>query len=233
MTRDTELKAVVFDAYGTLFNVNAVSAECDRCFAAMGTRLSQLWRSKQLEYTWLRSLMERYEDFGAVTEAALVHACRALGLELDGESRRALLQAYLRLTPYADAAPALRTLAPLPRVILSNGTPFMLHEVVRNAGFDALVDQILSVDDVKVYKPSPRVYAMACERLAATPRQIAFVSSNRWDVAGAASFGLRTFWVNRSGQAEDGLPGDPAAVFGDLAALAASLTRDRQVGQQS
>jgi len=227
MTRDTEIRAVVFDAYGTLFNVAAVSVECERRFPDSGARLSQLWRSKQLEYTWLRTLMGRYEDFGAVTEAALVHACRALGLELDGESRRALRQAYLRLAPYPDAAPALRSLAPLPRVILSNGTPFMLHEVVRNAGFDDLVDQILSVDDLKVYKPSPKVYAMACERLGATPRQIAFVSSNRWDVAGAASFGLRTFWVNRAGQAEDGLPGEPAAVFGDLSGFAAALVRER------
>lgn len=227
MTRDTELRAVVFDAYGTLFNVNAVSAECERRYPGHGARLSQLWRAKQLEYSWLRSLMDRYEDFGAVTEGALVYACRSLGLELDGEARRSLLQAYLTLDPYPDAADALKALAPLPRAILSNGTPFMLRELVRNAGFESLIDRIYSVDDVKVFKPSPRVYAMACERLGAMPRQIAFISSNRWDVSGAASFGLRTFWINRTGQPDDSLPGDPAASFGDLKAFATMLTRDR------
>jgi 2-haloacid dehalogenase len=227
MTRDTELRAVVFDAYGTLFDVTGLSAECERRFPGHGTKLSQTWRAKQLEYSWLRSLMDRYEDFGVVTEGALAYACRAAGLELDGEARRSLLQGYLRLAPYADAAAALRVLAPLPRVILSNGTPFMLRELVRNAGFESLIDHVYSVDDVKVFKPSPRVYAMACERLGATPRQIAFISSNRWDVSGAASYGLRTFWINRSGQPDDSLPGDPAATFGDLGAFAAMLTRDR------
>jgi 2-haloacid dehalogenase len=202
------LRALVFDAYGTLLDVHSVITEADRLFPGRGAALSELWRAKQLQYTWLRSLMGRYEDFSEVTAAALEHACTALGLSFDDGIRKRLLGAYLSLNPFPDAAPALAALG-LPKAILSNGCPAMLEPAVRHAGLDRVLDAVLSVDAVKAYKPDPRVYQLAADHFGVGRAEIGFVTSNFWDAAGAEAFGFRVFWINRAGTVPDRLGAAP------------------------
>jgi 2-haloacid dehalogenase len=198
------IAAFVFDAYGTLFDVHSVAALAEELAPGNGVALSRLWRTKQLEYTWLQSLMAsaRFprEDFAAVTSHALDYANAALTLGLDANARIRLQDAYLHLVPFPEAAAALAALAPRPRWILSNGTLGMLEPLVRSTGLDTVLDGILSVDQAGVYKPSPRAYQLAVDRLGLPPGEIAFVSSNGWDAAGAKAFGFITFWINRDGQ---------------------------------
>jgi 2-haloacid dehalogenase len=218
------IDALVFDAYGTLFDVHSVVAACDRRFPGRGRELSQAWRAKQLEYTWLRSLMGRYRDFWGVTGDALGWACRSLGLECPDEARRELLDAYLRLDTFPEVKGALAALGARPLAILSNGSPAMLGSVVRHAGLEPAFAAVLSVDAVRVYKPHPSVYEMAPVRLAVPKERIGFVSSNGWDVAGAATYGLVPFWVSRTAAPAEEL-GQPAArsvrALDELAALVA------------
>jgi 2-haloacid dehalogenase len=216
--------AVVFDAYGTLFDVHSVVGRCNELFAGRGAALSQLWRTKQLEYTWLRSLMGRYEDFAAVTRGALRYATAALGLECDAAVEAALIDEYLRLAPYPEVPTVLKELRDRRLAILSNGSPAMLRAVVGNAGLQAVFEAVMSVDSLRIFKPHPSVYHLAVDRLQVPREHIAFVSSNFWDVSGATSFGLRTFWVNRSGARPDELGLRPAAVLDSLTALPAALT---------
>jgi len=218
------IQAVVFDAYGTLFDVHSVVQCCDSLFPGNGARLSQLWRSKQLEYSWLRSLMGRYEDFGSVTRAALRHACASLALELSEAGTQSLMEEYLRLAPYPEVGDALRRLHDRKLAILSNGSPAMLEPLLGNAGLAAHFHAVLSVDERRIYKPHPSVYRLAPERLGVPAASIAFVSSNFWDVAGAASFGFRPYWINRSGAQPDPLGFGPAAVLRRLDELPAALT---------
>jgi len=217
------LKALVFDAYGTLFDVHSVIAECEALFPGKGTSLSQLWRGKQLEYTWLRSLMGRYADFSAITRAALTTACNMLRLELSETEARRLMDAYLVLKAFPDVMDTLTRLHGRKLAILSNGSPAMLNAVVRHTRLDQLLDAVLSVDALRIFKPHPSVYAYAAERLQAPAGAIGFVSSNFWDVAGATSFGFHTFWVNRAGTAPDDLGYQPAAVLSQLTELPALL----------
>ena len=193
------MKALVFDAYGTLFDVLSVTSLCEVLFPGSGTPLAVLWRSKQLQYSLLRSMMERYADFWQVTEDALVYATKALGVELDAEKRRRLMNAYRTLQAFPDVKPGLEQLKAkgLRLAILSNGAPEMLQSATRSAGIDILLDEIISVDDIKVYKPSPRVYHLASERIGVPAAEIGFVSSNGWDVVGATSAGLTAFWIQR------------------------------------
>jgi|SRR5689334_3823127 len=194
--------ALVFDAYGTLFDVQSVASVAERLFPGRGDALSRLWRSKQLEYSWLQSLMlsatQRREDFAAITAHALDHAGEALKLALTPAARHRLLDAYLDLSPYPDAAPALAALAPTPRVVLSNGTREMLEPLAAATGIALHLDAVLSVDAAGIYKPSPRVYQLAVDHLKLPPTRIGFVSSNGWDVAGAKALGLTGIWVNRA-----------------------------------
>ena len=194
------MKALVFDAYGTLFDVLSVTSLCELLFPGRGTALAVMWRSKQLQYSLLRSLMERYADFWLVTQDALVYATKALGLELDAEKSDRLMDAYRTLHVFPDVKPGLERLKAngLRLAILSNGAPEMLRSATTSAGIGNLLDEIISVDDVKVYKPSPRVYQLAAQRLRVTTGDIAFVSSNGWDVAGATSARLRAFWIQRT-----------------------------------
>jgi len=196
------LDALVFDAYGTLFDVHSVISKCEQLFPGKGTALSQLWRSKQLEYTWLRSLMGRYADFDQVTADGLSHACRALGLACTAQTLAELKQAYQTLHLFDDALAALRALSamhPRPRLaILSNGTPEMLNAVVKHNQLDMVLDHVLSADAVGIFKPDPRVYQLAADRLRMAPDRIGFVSGNGWDAAGAKVFGFTVFWVNRA-----------------------------------
>lgn len=223
MNSPPALKALVFDAYGTLFDVHSVITECDVLFPGKGTSLSQLWRGKQLEYTWLRSLMGRYADFSAITRAALTTACAMLRLELSEVAARRLMDAYLVLKVFPDVMDTLIWLRERKLAILSNGSPAMLDAVVRHAGLDRVLDAVLSVDALRIFKPHPSVYAYAAERLQVPAGAIGFVSSNFWDVAGATSFGFRTFWINRAGAAPDDLGYRPAAVLSQLGELPSLL----------
>lgn len=210
------IQAYVFDAYGTLFDVHSVGALAERLAPGHGAAIARSWRSKQLEYTWLGSLMERRADFAAVTEQALDYTLDELLLPLDADARRQLAAAWLDLRPYPDAIETLDALAPLPRVILSNGTRGMLDPLLERSGLGAHVDGVISVDEAGVYKPSPRVYALAAERLRLPPEQIGFVSANGWDAIGAKAFGFAVWWINRAGVPIDRHGPAPDSVIGEL-----------------
>ena len=189
-------KAFIFDAYGTLFDVHSV-VEAGRALASDPQALSLLWRQKQLEYTWLRTLMGRYEDFWAVTEAALRFALARLGIAAGDAAVARLMEAYLSLATFPDVAGALAGLAGTPLGILSNGSPRMLDAAVRSSGLAGTFRHVLSVDAVRAYKPSPTVYELGPRAFGVPAGDIRFVSSNAWDVAGAKAFGYRTCWCNR------------------------------------
>lgn len=192
--------ALAFDAYGTLFDVFSVTALCDELFPGRGNALAQLWRAKQLQYSLLRSLMARHEDFWRLTEDGLVYASKSLGLELTPDRRRRLMEAYLTLTAFPDVRPGLEVLrkSGIRLAILSNGEPKMLQAAARSAGIAELLDAIISVEEVRVFKPSPRVYNLISARIPVGAGKVGFVSSNSWDIAGAGSAGLTTFWIQRS-----------------------------------
>ena len=207
------MEAFVFDAYGTLFDVYSVTALCDQLFPGNGAALAQMWRAKQLQYSVLRSLMERYQPFAQVTEDALVYSARALTLELTAQKRSALMDAYMTLEAFADVEPALSRLKSmgLRLAILSNGSPAMLQAATKSAGLAELLDAVISVDEVRVFKPSPRVYALASTYLGLPQKEIGFVSSNNWDVNGAGAAGLTTFWIQRGSAEPQEELGHPAA----------------------
>ncbi len=190
-------KAFVFDAYGTLFDVHSV-IETGRAVTADPQALSTLWRQKQLEYTWLRSLMGRYEDFWIVTEAALRFALRRLGIAAAEAQVQALMDAYLSLACFPEVKAALASLKGARLGILSNGSPRMLEAAVRSSGLTASLEHVLSVDAVKTYKPSPKVYDLGSRAFELAADEIMFVSSNAWDIAGAKAFGFLTCWCNRA-----------------------------------
>ena len=191
-------KAFVFDAYGTLFDVHSV-VEAGRTLTADPQALSTLWRQKQLEYTWLRTLMGRYEDFWAVTEAALRFALDRLGIRAGEESVRRLMDAYLSLATFPEVKGALAALVGTPLGILSNGSPPMLEAEVRSSGLGGIFRHVLSVDAVRAYKPSPAAYELGPRAFGLPAGEILFVSSNAWDVSGAKTFGYRCCWCNRLG----------------------------------
>ena len=201
-------RAFLFDAYGTLFDVHTV-IEAGRAVTDDPQVLSLLWRQKQLEYTWLRSLMDRYVDFWEVTRAALSFALRRLGLRPNPAQADALMEAYLTLGTFSDVRMALARLTPAPLGILSNGSPMMLDAAVRSAGLEGTFQHVLSVDEVRCYKPSPRVYELGTRAFGLSAGEILFVSSNAWDIAGAGAFGYRTCWCNRQGAPMDGLEVTP------------------------
>ena len=188
-------RAYVFDAYGTLFDVHSV-LEAGRALTADPLALSLLWRQKQLEYSWLCSLMGRYEDFWAVTERALRFALRHLEIEASEAQIAALMNAYLSLACFPDVTPALERFAGAPLAILSNGSPRMLTAALASSGLGRFFRQVLSVDAVGIYKPSPRAYELGPRALGVPAAEILFVSSNAWDVAGAKTFGYRACWCN-------------------------------------
>lgn len=214
------IKAVIFDAYGTLFDVHAVSAACNQVFPGYGKEISELWRRKQLEYTWLRSLMNRYVNFEQVNRDSLDYALDELNLWYNESSLDPLLDAYLHLPPHAEVFEALQKFQPRPLVILSNGTQAMLEAVVQNSGLHSEFQAILSVDPLKVYKPAPVVYQMAVDKLGVPKENILFVSSNGWDVAGSKSFGFVVGWVNRHGKPPERLDVRPDYMVTNLLELA-------------
>jgi len=207
------LQALVFDAYGTLYDVHAVIRRCEEFWPGKGTALSQLWRAKQLEYTWQRSLMRRYAPFSQVTRQALEYSCNSLELPLDQAKSDVLMQEYQRLAVYPDVPVALTKLK-AKQAILSNGSPDMLDPLVKNSGLQ--FDAVLSVDEVRVFKPAPEVYQLAVDRLGVAKEHIGFVSSNCWDALGAKSFGFRVFWINRLKAPVDRLGFQPDAIVASL-----------------
>ena len=191
------IKAVVFDAYGTLYDIQSVADVTEQTFPGYGEIITQIWRIKQLEYTWLRSLMQRYQDFAAVTRDSLAYTLRVLGLAFEREAFERVMEKYLHLDLYPDATGALTALKPRQLAILSNGSPDMLTALVRNSGLAPLLDATISVDANKVFKPSPQAYALIGEVLGTGPDEVLFVSSNPWDVAGAKAYGLSVAWIER------------------------------------
>ncbi|HEU4647382.1 MAG TPA: haloacid dehalogenase type II [Burkholderiales bacterium] len=209
-------QALVFDAYGTLYDVHSVVRRCDGFWPGKGAALSQLWRQKQLEYTWQRSLMRRYVPFSQITREALAYACESLKLALDAAHTEALMQEYLRLAPYPDVAGALAKLK-AKTAILTNGSPDMIEPLVKHSGLK--FDAVLSVDEVRQFKPVAEVYQLALDRLAVSKGNIGFVSSNCWDALGAKSFGFTVYWINRAGAPVDRLGFQPDALLGSLGDL--------------
>lgn len=221
-----DIRGIVFDLYGTLFDVHSVATQCDSFYPKLGREMSVLWRQKQLEYTWLRSLMGQYVNFEKATEDSLVYTCRHLGLELDHRRQAALCSAYLRLSPFPEVPAALRALRArgLPLAILSNGSIRSIDSVVRHSGLLEEFAHLISVDDVQIFKPSHRVYELAEHKLDLHRSAILFVSSNAWDVTGAAYFGYPTCWVNRSSGTFEEMGQRPAHTVTGIDALARELS---------
>jgi 2-haloacid dehalogenase len=213
----TDPRLVVFDAYGTLLDVNAAVARHAVAVGPDAQRLSQGWRGKQLEYTWIASLLGRYEPFWTLTERALDHTMAQLP-SVPRALREPLLDAYRRLDAYPEAAEVLQALRArgARTAVLSNGNATMLEAAFGGAGLAALLDRILSVDEVRVFKTAPEVYALVTRTFAVAPSDVTFVSSNRWDVAGAVAAGFRALWVNRAGLPDEYTALPPAAVLRDL-----------------
>jgi 2-haloacid dehalogenase len=213
-------RAFVFDAYGTLFDVHAAIGQHRSAAGPDADRFSEIWRTKQLEYTWTLTLAGRYVDFWTLTERALDHAFARFP-SVDKALKPKLLDAYLALSAFPDARALLRDLKARGETtaILSNGAPKMLSSAVEAADVAGDLDAVLSVDAIRIYKPRPEVYALVTARFQLAPRDVIFVSSNRWDVMGAAAFGFRTAWINRGGMSEEYDPA-PDAVRRDLAGLA-------------
>ena len=214
------VRACVFDAYGTIFDVASAGERCTDALAGEAARLTALWRDKQLQYSWLRAVQSRHADFWEVTGDALDFALETLGLTEPGLRER-LMQLYLALDPFPEVPEMLRRLraAGLWTAILSNGSPEMLSAAVENAGLVGLFDHVLSVELVGVYKPHPKVYRLACDRLSLDAGAILFISSNAWDVHAASAFGMGTVWCNRYGQRRERLPGRPDREIGSPAEL--------------
>jgi 2-haloacid dehalogenase len=191
------IKAVVFDAYGTLFDTQSVAAITDEAFPGYGEIITQIWRLKQLEYTWHRSLMRRYEDFSVITRDSLVYTLRTLGLSYNANMFERIMDKYVHLDLYPDARQALVDLKDYKRAILSNGSTDMLTTLVRNTGLDKILDATISVDSKRTFKPSPEVYSLVEACFGTAPSEVLFVSSNPWDAIGAKSVGFNTAWIER------------------------------------
>ncbi len=217
-------KACVFDAYGTLFDVHSAAAEHRGLLGERADAVSACWRLKQLEYTWLRSLMGHYVDFWQITRDGLDYALEQEQISAEGVAET-LMSAYLSLACFAEVPATLQALNAQGQqcAILSNGSPDMLATAVQNSGIRDLLQAVLSVDGIGVYKPDKRVYDLACQALDLQPEEILFMSSNAWDVAGAASFGFQAVHVNRFGQPPERLPGNPVAQLTTLEELPALL----------
>jgi 2-haloacid dehalogenase len=189
------IKAVVFDAYGTLYDIQSVAYVTEQAFPGYGEIITQIWRIKQLEYSWLRSLMRRYEDFSVVTRESLSYTLKVLGLKQDADVFGRIMEKYLHLDLYPDAAATLAAMQGRKLAILSNGSPAMLGALVQNSGL--VLDATISVDAQKIFKPSPDAYALIESTLGVAPADVLFVSSNPWDACGAKAFGLKVAWIER------------------------------------
>jgi 2-haloacid dehalogenase len=213
-------KAIAFD-YLVLFNPDSVVPEVERIFPGKGRELTNLWRTRQFEYSWLRSITDRYEDFFLVTEDALVYAAEVMKLELTPDSKRRLLDAYLHLEPWPDSVPTLRTLkaSGIRIITIANFSPAMLRKNAENAGLIPYFDALVSTDANHTYKPDPRAYALGVDRLHLAKQDVLFAAFGGWDAAGAKSFGYPTIWVNRFDQPLEALGIRPDVTSRDLNGL--------------
>jgi len=191
------IKAVVFDAYGTLYDIQSLAAVTEEAFPGYGEIITQVWRIKQLEYTWLRSLMRRYEDLSVITRDSLVYTLNVLGLKYDIAAFERIMDKYLHLDLYPDAMAALTAMKDRKLAILSNGSTAMLNALVHNSGLDRVLDATISIDSKKIFKPAPDAYTLIEACLGIAPAEVLFVSSNPWDACGAKSFGLNVAWIER------------------------------------
>jgi 2-haloacid dehalogenase len=191
------IQAVVFDAYGTLYDIQSVATVTEEAFPGYGEIITQIWRIKQLEYTWLRSLMRRYEDFSVITRESLAYTLKVLGLKYDAAVFERIMDKYLHLDLYPDAAATLAAMRDRKLAILSNGSTEMLTALVRNSSLDRVLDATISIDSQKIFKPSPDAYTLIESKLGVPPAQVLFVSSNPWDACGAKAFGLNVAWIER------------------------------------
>ncbi len=207
------IQAVAFDAFGTLFDVYSVGLLAEQLYPGKGSQLAELWRQKQIEYSYLRTLSGRYKPFWEITQDGLAFAAARLGLVLDASARTQLINQYACLSPFPENLGALRVLkaAGIPTAILSNGTPEMLGVAIKSAGMHGLFDHVLSVDAVQKYKPHPDAYALGPAAFGCAAERILFVTANGWDAAGAAWYGYTSFWINRGGQPGEVLDVAPAA----------------------
>jgi len=214
------IKACVFDAYGTLFDVHSAVGKHRERLGDIADQLSSVWRTKQLEYTWLRSLMRRHADFWQVTQDALDFAFDMYAVN-DSDLKKDLMDAYLHLDCYPEVRDALSELITrgFEIAILSNGTPTMLEAAVENSRLETMIPQIYSVEKAGVFKPDPRVYQIAVDEFNVKPEEIVFQSSNAWDASGAAAFGFKVAWINRFGQSPERLPGKPDIEITSLSEL--------------
>ena len=210
MPKLPDIEACVFDAYGTLFDFNSATARCRDVLGDRADELSALWRTKQINYTWLRGLMGRHADFWQVTGDALDFCLETMGLQ-DARLRQRLMDCYLTLETFPEVPAVLRRLKAggMKTAILSNGTPRMLDAAVSNTGLSDLFDAVLSVEEVGVFKPHHSVYRLPVDRLGVPAERIAFQSSNAWDAVAAGTFGMRVVWINRYGQRRERLTADP------------------------
>ena len=218
------IRACVFDAYGTLFDVHSAVGKHRQRLGDIAEQVSSVWRTKQLEYTWLRSLMRRHADFWQVTQDALDFAFDMYAVK-DLDLKKDLIEAYLQFDCYPEVPETLSELNSrgFKIAILSNGTPKMLEAAVRNSGLGTMIPEIFSVEKAGVFKPDPRVYQIAVNELNVKPEEIAFQSSNAWDASGAATFGFKVAWINRFGQRPERLPGKPDVEIQSLSELPALL----------
>lgn len=220
-------KACVFDAYGTIFDFAAAARGCGDDLGGMTEKLTGIWRDKQLQYTWLRALQNRHVDFWQVTGDALAFALETLGIDRPGLHER-LMRLYLTLAPFPEVSKMLKHLksAGIRTAILSNGSPAMLDAAVKGAQIGDLLDHVLSVEEVGVYKPHPKVYQLAVDRLGAPASAISFQSSNAWDAYAASAFGMKVVWCNRYSQRRERLPGQPDFEIKSLAELPGLILAD-------
>jgi len=223
------MKTLVFDVYGTLFDVGSLVEVC-QALAPEPEAFVSSWRAKQLEYTFWRSLMGQYRDFWQVTTEALRYTLKRYNLTISQEGRRALLEAWLHLQPYPEVRAALTRLKHYQRVILSNGSPGMLDALLTNAGLQREFDTVLSVDTVKIYKPAPQVYELALQHLSIPREDIGFLSANGFDVVGAKTFGFTVYRVNRTGAVMDELGVSPDATVRSLDELVTLLKEEQEAG---
>lgn len=222
MVKLNGIKACVFDAYGTLFDVHAAAAALKEEIGPNADQLSAIWRTKQLEYTWLRSLIPAYKPFWEVTQEGLDYAMEEVGLGGRKDLRQKLLDLYFKLSAYPEVPDMLARLkqAGLKTAILSNGSMNMLDGAVDSAGIRDVLDAVLSVEDVGIFKPDPRIYQLVTDHFDLEERSsVAFMSSNGWDAFAASNYGFQVVWVNRMGKPAERLPGEPDAVLKDLSTL--------------
>ncbi|MEK4649578.1 MULTISPECIES: haloacid dehalogenase type II [Exiguobacterium] len=217
------IQAFVFDVYGTLFDVHSVKAACDEQFPGKGDQISQIWRTKQLEYFFIRQISGRYEDFSDVTRDALRYALSAAEVTWTTETEDALIATYAELSPYEEVEDVLKQLQDKQTVVLSNGTADMLEQLIANASFTELFDELVSIDGVKQYKPSPAAYMHWFKTTDLKRDEVLFMSSNGWDIIGAKNFGFRTAWINRDGKPIEAMDVRPDAIYDDLTGILESI----------